>query len=257
VVATTLAVVSLCFLLVSSAATGRSSAGSVALDAARPAVLPAPVDTSKLKPGEILSLTNDVASLRTRTSRTFVTTAGSYLVVATGASLNYQDAAGAWRPVDSSLVGVTGGVENKANAFQVHLPVNLADPVRVSKVTDSASFQLIGADGIGAVAGAADTFTGVLPSVDVRYESLADGLKESLVLQSAAAASTFTFRLGTSTGLAPRQAGNAIEFVTTDGKTVFSFAPPFMTDAAGAYSPAVSMTLAGSAGAYSVVVTAD
>jgi len=78
----------------------------------------------------------EVTSLRTRTSDTYLTASGAYQTVLSAGSVNYQDSSGAWQPIDDSLVpsAVSGyAYQNKANAYTLLLPSDLGGaPVKVT-----------------------------------------------------------------------------------------------------------------------------
>ena len=62
---------------------------------------------------------NDIAALRTRTSRTYPGPDGTLKAVISPGPVNYRDSKGDWQPIDSTLVASpSGGYENAANSFK-------------------------------------------------------------------------------------------------------------------------------------------
>jgi RHS repeat-associated protein len=204
----------------------------------------------------------ELPELRTATSRTYATTAGTNVTRIYSHPVNFRSG-GKWVPVDSSLKpsdadGVA--LENTAAAFALELPDSLADPVEVREGDDYVRFALDGAGGVGPSGGGVEArYDDALPGVDVAYESHPTALKESLVLASPSAGSEFTFSVDTSEGLTARENGaGGIDFVR-DGAVRLSFAPPHMRDSARepAVSHDVSYSLRRSGDGYEVVLRAD
>ena len=82
--------------------------------------------------------------------------------------------------------------------------------------------------------------------MDVVYETGPRGVKESVVLADRGVGSTFRFPTVLSPGLSLRPtAGGGVDVVDASGGRRFGFDPPFMVDAAGARSEAVSLTVSG------------
>jgi YD repeat-containing protein len=203
--------------------------------------------------------TGEVVGLRTRTSRTYIHD-GHYEAQISAGSVNYQDTSGHWQPIDDSLVPATDPhfmYQNKANRYAVSFPSDLGSgPVRVQTSSGWIQFSLVGGSSGGSVSGDTDTFA--LPGGSVAWAAGADTLKESITLQSAASPATYVFDLQTSPGVSAEQSSSGgIGFVNAGGRTVFSFTPPSMQDAAGATSDAASMSLASTPSGNTVTVSAD
>lgn len=210
------------------------------------------------------STSQEVVSLRTRTSRTYATPQGYQTVISLG-SVNYQDASGAWKPIDDTLVASTTSgyaYQNKANAYALLLPPTLdAAPITVRRGNAFVAFTLVGAKGTLSTNGATATYASALPNLSVAYQAQADGAKETLTLQDKTAPSSYTYTLQISSGLTakPNPTGG-IDVVDAQGQRVFAFAPPFMSDSSNTTagtSHAVTLTLGQSGVAQTLTLSAD
>jgi len=206
----------------------------------------------------------ELVALRTRTSRTYVSRHGHETQVFPG-PIHYQDATGAWQPIDNTLVpapGPAGGYQNSANDHTVHLPSDLGNaPVQVTQGSAAVGFSLVGAHGGATIAGPTATYANVLPGVTVAYSVGNDEVKEAITLQNAAAPASFVFTLQTGAGLTARAtATGGVEIVGSAGQVLGSFVHPFMQDASGSptgRSQAVSLTLGSGATGPTLTLTPD
>ncbi|SDO21088.1 RHS repeat-associated core domain-containing protein [Geodermatophilus sp. DSM 45219] len=207
----------------------------------------------------------EVPGLRTRTSRTVQDPVSGVLStqLSTG-SLNFQNADGEWVPVDNDLVATgrdaDGGWANAANRFTATFPATLAaGAVQVVDVADPqrrvslelAEDRTAPAAGAGKVDGAEVVYPDAVGAgVDVTYEAQADGVKESIVLDSSAAVASLgadgavSFELAAGRGLHAVETDDVVTVVDADDRAVFVIPAPFMDDAAGAHSDDVTVDLA-------------
>lgn len=202
----------------------------------------------------------EVEQARTRTSSTFVAGGGALRTRMYAGSVNYRTGSGVWEPISNRLVGrSSGGWRNEANGYVLELPSALGQaPVVVRQGSSWLSFALDGASGgSGRVAGNAATFPDVLPGVDVLYEAESDQVKETLMLASASAGSSFRFDVRASEGLRPRAAGAGLEWVDGEGRAQMAFGAPFMVDAVGRRSLAVRYDVAAAGAGWAVTMVAD
>ena len=91
----------------------------------------------------------EIASMRTRNSRTYQTADGRGRVARFSATpINFKDASGDWQPIDNSLTRNGANLTNGDNRYDLDLPSRLTagDPVTVSEGGDQVSFALQGAD---------------------------------------------------------------------------------------------------------------
>ena len=104
--------------------------------------------------------TEEVPELRSRRSRTYRTNFGGFITRSYTGTVNFRDGSGEFQPVDNGLVETAdaSAYRNKANAFDVELPKDLADPVRVERDGAWATFELEDADGAAAVSGSRATY---------------------------------------------------------------------------------------------------
>lgn len=203
----------------------------------------------------------ELPALRTRTSHTFLGSDGTYQAQIFSGSINYQDANGAWQPIDNTLVsGSEKGIvyQNKANHYRLQLPPTLQAPVRITAGDAWVAFSLKGASGKASAKGAVGTYTDALPGLDVTYEASNDLVKEMVTLRSATAVPSVTYDLQLSPGLAATvNAADGLDVGDGKGQLIFSLEKPFMIDAAGTRSDAVSLNLDQASGGKTFTVTAD
>ncbi len=203
----------------------------------------------------------ELPTLRTRTSHTYLGSDGTYQAQIFPGSINYQDANGAWQPIDNTLVpGRDKDVayQNKANHYRVQLPPTLQAPVRINAGDAWVAFSLKGASGKASAKGAIATYTDALPGLDVTYEASNDLVKETVTLRTATAVPSVTYDLQLSPGLsATGNAAGGLDVGDGKGQVLFSLEKPFMVDAAGVPSDAVSLNLDQASGGNTFTVTAD
>jgi RHS repeat-associated protein len=204
--------------------------------------------------------TGEVVGLRTRTARTYQTGDGNYATVLGIDPVNYRDATGAWQPIDDSLVTTNNGLSfrNKANQYVVEVPTRLeAGTVRITNGGATIGFALVGASGTASVNANSVTYSNALAGVSQQLTALTDRVKENLVLVDSLAPSSFTFRVELPAHVSARTASGQIDFMTSDGQILFSFAAPFMYDRNGTRSSAVSQRLEKRGDSVVLVLSAD
>jgi len=215
----------------------------------------------------------EVVGRRTRTSRTYANSNGTFSTVYYAGSMNYQDANGAWQPIDNTLVKDSAAgfaYTNRANRYRVHLPASVGGPLKVELGNVSVSTTLLGASG-GAVAtiggaalpggaklpASALSYQNVLPGVTVAYAAASDAVEEDLVLAGPTATATFTYALAT-TGLTARaNPRGGIDLVDGKGGVPLAFAAPSMVDKRGRRTSAVTLTLGQGPAGQTITLAAD
>jgi RHS repeat-associated protein len=203
----------------------------------------------------------EIVSERTRSSNTFAAENGAVRSRFYADDVNFKDGGGDWQKIDSTLTasdqeGYAFG--NAANSWAVDLPGRLeTKPVRVEEDGEWVSFALDGATAGGSAAGNEAVYRDAFEGVDVEYSITGSSVKETLSLASADARSSYSFTVEASDGLSARSAGGGIAFVDQAGRTRFSFAPPYMEDAAGQLSEDVRFELSRDGAGWDVGLVAD
>lgn len=138
--------------------------------------------------------------LRGERSKTYRMPDGSLRTKVYGGPIHVRDGSGRFEPIDSRLIpdAAPRRYRNARAAYVVSMGPEdggLA-PVTVGRDGWTATLDLLGATELEPlVVGSKGTYQDVLKDTNLVYESVDDGLKETLVLGSAAAPTTYTFRL--------------------------------------------------------------
>ena len=208
---------------------------------------------------------------RTANERTYDNGDGTQTTEFSDSPLNYRTADGSWQPIDTHVVAAGGAADGWRNAAA---PVGLdfalrSDAAELARIVidgaHTVSFGLAGAaSSLGHAGGGADnstvTYPGVVPHVDLRLESRPAGVKETLVLDSPDAPTSYVFPLRLR-GLTAKLANGQV--VLNDAGGPRAVIPPGdMVDsrpsAAGpARSAGVAYRLIDSGGAPALQVTLD
>ncbi|MBB5873446.1 RHS repeat-associated protein [Allocatelliglobosispora scoriae] len=160
---------------------------------------------------------------------------GSYTRVSSTAPVNYKAKDGSWRPIDRSLVrGADGRLRQKANSTDIAVAGDSADAVLASVGIDashSIAYGLLDAATVAPVIdGNAALYRGVWPGVDLKLEVTGEAVKESLILHSAAAGSTFDFPMRTEGLTLTVEKDGSIAARDADGKIRATIPAGFMVD---------------------------
>ncbi len=149
---------------------------------------------------------------------------------------NYRATDGTWQPIDLSLAtGKDGRLDTRTPAAAaVTFARSAADPVLESVSAGAGQSIGYGLQGAAAVVPTVDGSTATYPSVltgtDLQLQTFAGGYKETLVLTSADAPTSWVFPL-TLHGLAARlTTGGDVQFVDAKGTVVQTTPAAFMTD---------------------------
>ncbi|MFJ9779914.1 LamG-like jellyroll fold domain-containing protein [Amycolatopsis sp. NPDC101161] len=148
------------------------------------------------------------AAKSSATMNYFANADGSVTRDYTRGPVNFSDGPWGWRAIDTSVHGGPDGRWHEtANSVGVDFAGNAADSALATLTVDNGHTISYGLQGARAVTprvdGHAATYAGALAGTDVALEPTTTGLKESLVLHSATAPSTWVFPLSL-TGLTPR-----------------------------------------------------
>jgi hypothetical protein len=187
------------------------------------------------------TVTDEVPERRTANSKTFATDrAGVFVTETANEPVHFQDAKGRWQDIDTDLVaGSNGRTRNKANAFSVSLAADSTDGAVASLELDashSVAFGIQDAAKVKAEKSAKDaktvTYPQVAKGVDVRFTSTATGLKEEIVLASAAAPDRYLFPLKLKGLTASIDEKGDVVYRDSTGRERARTPHGFMTDAA-------------------------
>ena len=157
------------------------------------------------------------------TTDVFANLDGSRTAVVHQGRSNFQDDKGAWLPIDTALVpGADGDLQPKAHDLDISIAQHADDESLVSVAVDDdhkVAFGLEGAaDAKPKVEGDRAVFSDVAAGVDLIEQPLTNGVKETLVVDSASAGNTWTFPL-TLDGLTARKSDSgSIELLDTAKK---------------------------------------
>ncbi|WP_163505155.1 LamG-like jellyroll fold domain-containing protein [Fodinicola acaciae] len=174
-----------------------------------------------------------VAAKSTATSTYFQNADGSYTRRLSQTPVNYRDSSGTWQPIDTSLTAAGGRWREKANAISVDLASTATDPglARIGLNGKGLSYGLRGAASVRPqVSGSTATYLNVLPDTDLQLHPVASGLKESVVLHAATAASSWVFPLHLDGLTASQRPDGSIVLNDSSGKAMGRLVTPYAFD---------------------------
>lgn len=196
-------------------------------------------------------------------SRTVQNPDGSFTAQVSSEPLNYKDATGTWKPIDSTLVrSSTQGFawENSANSFVARFA---ADPTGAYTefVTPAGgvSISLLGIDqatlaaapaALTAAARGELVYPSVEPGMNLAYRMTSVGVKESIVLTNADAPASYSFLVHPRAGqqLGAKQGGDGgWTFTSSDGSVAFRLAAPSVAESATPVLPKQCLAPVGAA----------
>lgn len=171
---------------------------------------------------------------RTADSETLALPSGQLETRIYPAPVNYRDEEGNWQPINEDLhEGEVSAFANGQNSFDLALPEQLdAGEVRVSNEDGWISSRLLGADTQAAeVQSNSASYEADRGDLEFELSSLANGLKEDIVLADSSQPSKFTYLLSASAGLTPqRSQDGSIVFLDDKGDQAFVLPAPIMLD---------------------------
>jgi RHS repeat-associated protein len=207
----------------------------------------------------------ELVAKRTAYSNTFQLPNGERETQIYETPVNYRDENGDWQRIEEKLEPASsGGLTNAANSFDLHLPEEMGEgDVRVSDPDGWLSYRLLGiTTDPAAVEGAMASYEAGNGST-FELHSLADGLKEQIVLKSPLAPHVYRFDLELSPGAEPSLAEDgSVEVKDAEGDLFATLPAPTIADAnQGLAGPAdavhYSLDQAGEPGHWTLVVEAD
>jgi RHS repeat-associated protein len=188
---------------------------------------------SDARPGELVGE-------RTRTSVTTRQGDGMLRTTVAAGAVHYRDGAGAWKRIDNAVVETNEAgyaFRNKANSFRALFKSALdGEHLRFAAGGRDFGLRLEGANRRPAnVKGNGLTYADAVGGVDLRYDVLSDGVKETLVLPDASSPTTYRFLLSASDDAAMRAerrpGGSWAFFSGTALAPAFVFDAPVAVDA--------------------------
>ncbi len=183
---------------------------------------------------------SELVDMRTATSRTYSTdVAGVLKTVAWPAPVHFLDEGGRWRSYDTDLEPAGAGVvETHRTALETEIATDL-DALELVSVSPAAGmsvgFGLAGGSpgSAGIVAGDEVSFEDALPGADLRLRAVPSGVKEEIVVESAAAdLDALVFPLALEGVVARLAATGGVEYVDSAGAVQAVTPPGFMVDSA-------------------------
>ncbi len=180
----------------------------------------------------------ELPELRTEASDTYVRSDGTRATKISRDPINYRDSEGNWQPISTTLQpSANGDLQTSATKLPVTLPSSLSSPVTVGGEGATVSFALEGAGGSVSASGSSASYAEALPNLSALYEEQAARLKETLSLQSAAAPTTYRYRLSTTGGLSARLISGSVVFLDAEGHPRYVMPAPSIADSGASARP--------------------
>ncbi len=171
----------------------------------------------------------EVPELATAKSRAFRQSDGSVVERIYGAPVNFRDAKGTWRHIDTTLQRDGAALKPAAGPVSTELPTKLQDSA--ASVTDgalTATLRPLKLEGTATVRGSEASFADAAPGMDFELEALGRGLRHTTVLEGPNATSGLEFDLRVSAGATVKSHDNGGATVTSaDGKRSIELSPSF------------------------------
>ncbi|MEO3820196.1 LamG-like jellyroll fold domain-containing protein [Plantactinospora sp. B24E8] len=235
--------------------------------AANSAVVAAPPPAPEVR-GYDRATSRELPEHRGAHERRYANPDGTQTTEFSDSPINFRTDDGTWAPIDTRLTPAENpadGWRNTAAGVDVRFG-SRSDAAELARLdiddAHALSFTLAGVTGAAPrVDGSTITYPGVRPHVDLRLESRPTGIKETLVLTSPAAPTSYLFPLRL-TGLAAKLVDGQVLLADATGATRAVIPPGDMVDsrsgtAGPARSTAVGYRLVASGGGTALEVTVD
>ncbi|WP_114773716.1 LamG-like jellyroll fold domain-containing protein [Lentzea flaviverrucosa] len=200
------------------------------------------------------------AAKRDANSRTYRNPDGTQTTEYSQSALNYQRSDGSWEPIDTRIVPDGDGYRNAADSVETRFNATASESPFVRMRLPDGHEMSFGFAGTGAakarVEGSRITYPGVAAQTDLRLDVGPGGVKETLVLSSKDAATTWLFPLQLK-GLQAKISNGAVVLSDGSGAVKATIPAGDMTDAAGSASTAISYELVSHNGGQALKMTAD
>ena len=206
----------------------------------------------------------EINAKRTVNSKTFKIGENTYKTEVYQAPVHYVDENNRLVDLDNTLVESKAGgyaYENRANSVKVRFSGNAnGDKLgRIQQNSFSLDWALLDGKGVpGNTSRNTITYSGIAENTDLRYTVDGSALKEEIILHSPATPTEFKFVLDLKNLTYKAREDGSIDFVEPrTGTTVWVMPKPFMYDARGERSEAVTAGLAEENGKPVLTVKAD
>jgi len=121
----------------------------------------------------------EVVSRRTRFSRTYRRSDGSFELRVSAVPVNYRDPAGHWKPINNNLhQAQDGSWENSGGPMRVRIPATGGGSVSLAGSGRSLAFALRGGRGSARVHGGNTIFANTLPGVTTNYSVRGNAVRD-------------------------------------------------------------------------------
>lgn len=172
---------------------------------------------------------SEVPELATAKSRAFRQDDGTVIERIYGGAVNYRDAGGTWRHIDTDLKRDGSDLQTTAGDVVAEIPSQLGSAD--ASVTDgslSASLKPLDVTGAATVTDATATFADAAPGLDLQFSALSTGLRHTTVLEGNDAPAKLDFDLRVSPGASVQANADGSATVTAqDGKGELQLSPSF------------------------------
>ncbi len=230
---------------------------------------------------DLLSDEEEIQELRTKNSKTYQLSNGSFKCVVSADSIHYMTSDGEYEDIDSSIIEETTQQQyryrNTANSWNVFFSDYLVnqDAVKIQNADTSIAFSIQGGNNQYSVQKAevlseceleyyteiskderAVVYQNVFDDVDVVYSARTGAVKEDIVLKDSSSQNCFDFILSLE-GVVAIQNQTGIAFLDTQDNEVFRLEKLYMIDSNGRYSEEVSANLYYEDGKTFVRIVAD
>ena len=176
----------------------------------------------------------ELPAQRDASSKVFANVDGTFTRRLYAGPVHYRDDGGQWKPIDTTVKSSGGRLAQTANEDVVSFAPKASDPQLVSFTLDESHSIAFGIEGAAAAVGEPDgsgvAYRSVRAGADVEFDSSAQGVKEVLVLRSAAAPREWVFPLEYSGVVPSLEANGAVLLRDSGGEVLATIPPGFMED---------------------------
>jgi len=228
------------------------------------------VDINNLSNEQIVGELND---MRDESTKYFRLSDGTIAAAIYDSPVHTLDADQTWQEIDYSLSDDGTDYANSSGSMRVKFSKNVKNGKLYTLKTDDGDIKwsLLGVKESNKAAklsqkenktskletnsiSGAVTYEDILPGVTLQYWITENKLKENIIFADADSAGPLTFELQTNK-FELTLSDNVINFVNSEGETVFAMSAPWMMDNDGIHSEDITLSLSGSKNHYEVTIT--